>query len=311
MLKVPLAELNLALTLPSGQAFRWRKRCKPNQSGHDVWFGIIGKHVVELSQDLINSTINYKFLASGSGTQAKKLKVSHDLILRDYFQLDSSLSDLYSHWTSQDANFSLIAAKFCGVRVLRQDPVENLFSFICSSNNNIKRISSMINNLCLKYGEHLTDDDEFGAIHSFPTVESLAAITVEKELRELSFGYRAKFIQQSASYLAKQKSDFLISLRDTSYEETIAELTKLPGVGPKVADCIALMSLDKCSAIPVDTHVYQIAARCYLKHLRGKKSVTAKMYKEIGDCFKSRFGEKCGWAHSVLFAADLKMFKEL
>jgi len=42
-----------------------------------------------------------------------------------------------------------------GVRLLRQDPVETLFAFICSSNNNIQRISSMVDKLCVTYGQRI------------------------------------------------------------------------------------------------------------------------------------------------------------
>ena len=86
---------------------------------------------------------------------------------------------------------------------------------------------------------------------------------------------------------------------------------KLSGIGPKVADCILLMSLDKTDAIPVDTHMFQIAAKSYLPHLKGCKSVTDKVYWEIGDHFRSLYGDYAGWAHSVLFSADLPHLKSL
>lgn len=59
------------------------------------------------------------------------------------------------------------------------------------------------------------------------------------------------------------------------------------------------MSLNHLEALPVDTHVYQIAAHNYLPHLRGKKNVTEKMYVEIGDHFRSLYGDMAGWAHTV------------
>ena len=62
---------------------------------------------------------------------------------------------------------------------------------------------------------------------------------------------------------------------------------ELPGIGPKVADCICLMSLDKAEAIPVDTHVWQITKKNYLPLLSKSKSLTDKVYKQIGTVLAS------------------------
>ena len=45
-------------------------------------------------------------------------------------------------------------------------------------------------------------------------------------------------------------------LRKREYKEVVEELQALKGVGRKVADCIALFSLDCRAAIPVDTHMF-------------------------------------------------------
>ena len=51
----------------------------------------------------------------------------------------------------------------------------------------------------------------------------------------------------------------------------------------KVADCACLMSLDKADAVPVDTHVWQIAKRDY-KCAAGsaQKTLTDKVNRDIG-----------------------------
>ena len=71
------------------------------------------------------------------------------------------------------------------------------------------------------------------------------------------------------------------------------------------------MSMGHLGAIPVDTHVFQIAARDYLPELRQCKGLTDKIYKQIGEHFRNVFGDHAGWAHSVLFSADLKKFEDL
>jgi N-glycosylase/DNA lyase len=65
------------------------------------------------------------------------------------------------------------------------------------------------------------------------------------------------------------------------------------------------MSLGHLEAIPVDTHMYQVAVQSYLPHLRGCKVVTNRIYNEIGNHFRSLFGPLAGWAHTVSTVAIL------
>ena len=52
--------------------------------------------------------------------------------------------------------------------MLRQDPLECLFSFICSSNNHISRIHGMVERLASNYGDPIevccADDDAFRSV---------------------------------------------------------------------------------------------------------------------------------------------------
>ena len=106
------------------------------------------------------------------------------------------------------------------------------------------------------------------------------------------------------------------------YRAAHAALLSLRGVGPKVADCVCLMGLGWGEAVPVDTHVWGIAQRDYRFGGRGKgksgggggngngkgASLTKEMYGAVGDLFRRLWGNEAGWAHSVLFAADLRTF---
>jgi N-glycosylase/DNA lyase len=49
-----------------------------------------------------------------------------------------------------------------------------------------------------------------------------------------------------------------MNLRTMEYKEIKSNLIEIKGVGNKVADCVALFSLDCSDSVPIDTHVYQI-----------------------------------------------------
>ena len=76
------------------------------------------------------------------------------------------------------------------------------------------------------------DDQDF---YSFPSFSALTGHNLETELRQLGFGYRAKFIASIAKSICNEKEEnWLYSLRDCSYLEAKKELMTLMGVGAKV-----------------------------------------------------------------------------
>ncbi|KAM3964033.1 8-oxoguanine DNA glycosylase [Aphomia sociella] len=309
--KIPcsLRELQLIGTLNGGQSFRWVQDENSNE-----WIGVFAKTVWKLQQQ--DNYLNYQVIGTLQKLENTKIgnseneNVDFSEVLHKYFRLDLNLVKYYEQWSERDELFKSACVQFFGIRMLCQEPVENLFSFICSQNNHISRISSMVEKLCAHYGEEICTYNGV-TYYSFPVVEKLSQPEVESNLRKLGFGYRAKFIQKAAAQIVEWGGeDWFKSLQDMKYKEARQELMKLHGIGPKVADCICLMSLDHLEALPVDTHVYQIAAQNYLPHLRGRKNVTEKMYVEIGDHFRKLYGDMAGWAHTVLFCADLKKFQQ-
>ena len=195
-------------------------------------------------------------------------------------------------------------------------------AFICSSNNNISRITQMVEKLCVHYGRFIAVMDDGRAYHDFPPPESLTGAGVEASLRSLGFGYRAKYISQTAAIVARERErGWLDSLRNPGeegminidgrdgYREAHKKLLELQGVGPKVADCVCLMGLSWGEAVPVDTHIWQIAQRDYKFGRASQKTLSPGTYWAVGNHFRKIWGQEAGWAHSVLFAADLGVFK--
>lgn len=85
---------------------------------------------------------------------------------------------------------------------------------------------------------------------------------------------RAKYVIGTVKALQSKPGggiEWLASLREMNLQEVVDALSTLPGVGPKVAACIALFSLDQHHAVPVDTHVWQvnILRICLLYHQHG------------------------------------------
>ncbi|KYK56850.1 8-oxoguanine DNA-glycosylase [Drechmeria coniospora] len=258
-----------------------------------------------------------------NGSASPSVDDTEDM-LRRYFSLNLDLVSMYKQWSDADANFRKKAPGFTGVRILSQDAWEALVCFICSSNNNIGRISQMVHKLCEHYGSFLGKVAN-NAMHDFPTPDALTGNQVESHLRELGFGYRAKYIAETARLVAHEKpAQWLESLRNpeheglldwkgpeplkVTYKEAHNELLSLAGVGPKVADCVCLMGLGWGESVPVDTHVWQIAQRDYKFGKTKTKTFNKVMYDAVGDHFRDIWGKHAGWAHSVLFTADLREF---
>jgi len=181
----------------------------------------------------------------------------------------------------------------------------------------------MLDKLRQRYGTRITVEDapstvpalsespsKVSTFYSFPTAEALSAAS-EEDLRGLGLGYRAKFVRATAIALcSKGGEEFLMSLRSKPRKEVQTALLEFVGVGMKVADCVALFSLDKSDCIPVDTHVWNIACCYFDRTLVSHKSLTPTVYEKVGDIFRSRYGvSHAGWAHSLLFAAELPSFR--
>lgn len=152
--KIPinLSELCIDTTLRCGQSFRWK------QSLDDTYSCAFQGSLISLRQDATH--LHYRTIRPGQDTRGAKSSSRHSKgrvgvtseedddgtleFLQHYLNLGPDLAGLYEHWSSADANFKKKAPKFTGVRILRQDAWETLVGFICSSNNNIARISQMV-----------------------------------------------------------------------------------------------------------------------------------------------------------------------
>jgi hypothetical protein len=134
-------------------------------------------------------------------------------------------------------------------------------------------------------------------------------------LREKSAAAAAAKDTAAADPNANANTDdaaWLLSLRsaDVPLERAVESLTELPGVGPKVASCVALFALDKHAAVPVDTHVWDLAKKYYAREqLRGKAAPAAALHPIVQAAFLKAFGPYAGWAHNALFVGELPAFQ--
>jgi N-glycosylase/DNA lyase len=205
-----------------------------------------------------------------------------------YFRLDDDLEEIRRG--IDDPKVDAAFAEYPGLRLLRQEPWETLVSFVISQVSNVPRISKTVDTLSLHYGEKLGD----GISNSFPVPDRLAQAD-EGALRLLGLGYRAPHICTISNAIADGEL-FLEPLKFMPYEEALKELTKLPGIGPKVADCCLLFSLDHLEAFPVDRWVIRAVEEWY--GLRQGMSQVA-----IGGWAREHFGPFAGYAGQYLFHA--------
>jgi N-glycosylase/DNA lyase len=171
-----------------------------------------------------------------------------------------------------------------GLRVLRQPYFETLISFIISANNNVGRISRIVETLCERYGEPVLGGWDF------PTAEKLATLTTD-ELKACGTGYRADYISGTAMMICEGFS--LDAVADMPYEQAREKLTTLPGVGLKVADCVALYGMGFSRSFPLDVWMRRVICGVY--------DYSGKNDKDMRRFVDTTFGEHAGIAQQYLF----------
>lgn len=219
--------LDLELTLTCGQAFRWR----PSGEG---WSGVVGGAELRIRFDR-PGTLAVDSIGPDPGEEP----------LRRYFRLD------------EDPRIHLVHAAelrelpgflpLLGLRLLRQEPWETLATFICSAAANIRKITAAVEALSERWGAPIAGSSR----RAFPSVEAIAG-ACEPDLRCAGLGFRAPYVLGTARALARDRAWSWNRLRALPLEEARRELARLPGVGPKIADCVLLFGLDRLDAYPVD-----------------------------------------------------------
>lgn len=177
-----------------------------------------------------------------------------------------------------------------GLRILRQDFEETLFSFIISANNNIKRIQNTIERLCRAAGTCMGD------YYAFPTSAQLQKLTVN-DFKDLGLGYRAEYIYETCRIFPYEKDRLLGYTGD---EKIYKKLTSLQGVGPKVANCVMLFGLNRTGAYPVDTWIFK-ANRTDELNTRAK----------VQQYYQQRYGIYAGYAQQYIFHYERNGKKQL
>ncbi len=263
---INLDPLNLEQTLGCGQTFRWR----PLADG--TWQGPLGDQLISLTKRGPRLVIrSFPGDAHAKRAIARHLRESDDIpaIQRSLAERDKTLANGMR--------------KLKGLRIVKLDEWECLISFTLATYANIPRISKMIEALARNYGSRIADE-----VFTFPTLGQMRKAS-QSELSRLGLGYRAKYIHSICSELT---SGHLEHLKRLNYEDLREELKVLPGVGDKVADCVALFGFGKLESFPIDVWIERALARLY-----GEKG----SYSRLASFAHDKFGVYAGYAQEYLY----------
>ena len=272
-------KINFDYSLNSGQVFLWEKI-------DTKWYGVDGKNILVLeTAQKFKKDMKYEF---------------------DFFRLDDNFKKI-SNDLKNDNYVKNALKMFPGLRLLRQNPFQCYISFIVSSNSNIPNIKSRLKNLCKAFGNRkIVDGKEF---FLFPKPYDLANASIS-DIKKCGVGYRAKAVKTASLSVLDGKIDFDF-LKKTDYNTAKKELTKVFGIGNKVADCILLFSLEKLEAFPLDRWMLRILQKYYSNEFQiSTITLTEKTYERLHENAVEYFGSYAGYAQQFLFKMEREMHKK-
>ena len=268
---------NLEHIFECGQCFRW------NKNEDNSYTGVVNENVINIK--MIDNNV---YVESYGKDELNNLFNYYFDMNRDYEKIKLELRKIDEH---MDKSISYGD----GIRLLNQDLWETIISFIISANNNIPRIKGIIERISKRFGNKIEwDGIEY---YTFPTPEQLSKASVE-ELRNLGLGFRDVRVYETTQMVVNGEVDFNKLHNEKETKVVRDELLKLPGVGPKVADCILLFStLKRLEVFPIDVWVRRVMNDLYI-HNKDENKVDKKIVLNMAN---EKFGKLQGIAQQYLF----------
>lgn len=273
-----------------GQCFRWTRESDGSYTG--IAFG----RIVNMRYEKNTCGAESSCTGEKEGSLIIDNCTASDFsnIWKNYLDLERDYGAIKDELSSSDDIMKEAIAGGEGIRILRQELWETMVSFIISQNNNIPRIKGCIENLCRLFGEKA---GEYGGkeYYNIPSPEKLAGLKPE-ELCECRLGYRAPYLTETAAEVMRRGGMQTVERELAELEkpdEVIEYLRGFKGVGPKVANCIALFGLGRFDAFPVDVWVKRVMHRLY--------NIEENDIKKMSLYAEEHFGKNGGIAQQYLF----------
>ena len=256
-----------------GQCFRW------NKEEDGSYTGVIKNGVINVKK--IGNDVNF------TGVCDENIKQ----ICEEYFNLQTNYEAIKEKLSNIDIYLKNSIEYGNGIRILKQDLWETLLSFIISANNNIPRIKTIIERIAKKYGNRIEYRNKM--YYTFPTPEMLQNASIDN-FRGLGLGFRDVRIYETVQRTLKGEIDLEKLKQEENTEVLRKKLLEIPGVGPKVADCVMLFALNRFDVFPVDVWVKRVISELYFN----KKEQTPNVIHEFAE---KQYGNLAGLAQQYLF----------
>lgn len=261
--------LDLDNTICCGQIFRYEKL------DDDSYIVILKDRVVKLKY------IDNKLYVDSNNMD------NIENVIREYLDLDRDYISIIENIKECDDVLGKYLDKSIGLKMIKQDPIECIVSYIISQNNSVRNIKNSLDLISYKFGDKVMFLDK--EYYLFPSIDKLSKISLD-EFRECKVGFRDRYLVDIISDIVENRLN-VNYIFEMNSEDSLRYLMSFRGIGMKVASCILLFAYGKYDVYPIDTWVKK-----YMDNNYGIKDE-----KNIREFCKEKYGKYSGIAIQYMF----------
>ena len=261
--------LDLDNTICCGQIFRYEKL------EDDSYIVILKDRVVKLKY------IDNKLYIDSNNVN------NIENVIREYLDLDRDYISIIENIKECDDILGKYLDRSIGLKMIKQDPIECIVSYIISQNNSVRNIKNSLDLISYKFGDKVMFLDK--EYYLFPSIDKLSKISLD-EFRECKVGFRDRYLVDIISDIVENRLN-VNYIFEMNSEDSLRYLMSFRGIGMKVASCILLFVYGKYDVYPIDTWVKK-----YMDTNYGIKDE-----KKIKEFCKEKYGKYSGLAIQYMF----------